>query len=195
MNTLKTLVYAIVALVATLFSSCTGKSDKSQTAPEAEVIVYNIDDLLEKSDSLKGQTVQLEGVCTHVCERSGKKLFLMGSDEDHTIRVEANGEIGTFNPESVNNIVLVKGKLVEERIDEAYLADWEAQLAADTAEKHGNEGEGGCSTEKKARGEGETNTTDERITEFRNRIADREAKEGKNYLSFYHVVADSYEVK
>ena len=34
----------------------------------------------------------------------------------------------------------------------------------------------------------------ERIADFRARIADRKAKEGKEYLSFYHVDGGSYEV-
>lgn len=34
----------------------------------------------------------------------------------------------------------------------------------------------------------------ERIAGFRARIADRKAKEGKEYLSFYHVEGGNYEV-
>ena len=30
---------------------------------------------------------------------------------------------------------------------------------------------------------------------FRNKIAERQAKEGKNYLSFYSILADKYEIK
>ena len=37
-------------------------------------------------------------------------------------------------------------------------------------------------------------STEKRIADFRARIADRKAKEGKEYLSFYHVDGGSYEV-
>ena len=62
------------------------------------------------------------------------------------------------------------------------------------AEKHGEQGEGGCSTEKKARGE-TANTPEARIADFRAKIADRQAKEGKAYLSFYYMQASSYEIQ
>ena len=64
---------------------------------------------------------------------------------------------------------------------------------AQTAEKHGTT-EQGCASEQKARGEAPANSIEERITNFRQRIADRQAKEGKNYLSFYYIEGDTYEI-
>ena len=49
-------------------------------------------------------------------------------------------------------------------------------------------------TEKKARGE-TANTPEARIADFRAKIADRKAKTGKDYLSFYFVEASSYEIQ
>lgn len=51
-----------------------------------------------------------------------------------------------------------------------------------------------CESDQKARGETPVNSVEERISNFRKRIAERQAKEGKNYLSFYSVTADSYEI-
>ena len=48
--------------------------------------------------------------------------------------------------------------------------------------------------ENQARGESVASSTEKRIADFRARIADRKAKEGKEYLSFYHVDGGSYEV-
>ena len=84
--------------------------------------------------------------------------------------------------------------LKEQRVDEAYLQQWEAQLKETSDQKHGEEGEGGCSTEKKARGE-TANTPQTRIADFRAKIADRQAKEGKVYLSFYYMQATGYEIQ
>ena len=73
--------------------------------------------------------------------------------------------------------------------------DWENRLKSQTEEKHGNgEGEGGCDTEKNARGE-TANSAEGRIADFRAKIAAEKEATGKEYLSFYHVVADSYEIK
>jgi hypothetical protein len=151
----------------------------------------DIDALLSSAEELAGKEVEIEGICTHICSHGGRKIFLMGSDDTKTIRIEA-GELGAFDQKCVNSIVKVKGILNEERIDEAYLKQREALNAANAAEEHGD-GEGGCSTEKAARGE-TGNTVEERIAGFRARIAERKASEGKEYLSFYFVLSTAYEV-
>ena len=55
------------------------------------------------------------------------------------------------------------------------------------------EGEGGCDTEKNARGE-TANSAEGRIADFRAKIAAEKETTGKEYLAFYHVVANSYEI-
>ena len=183
---------AIMTVVACLIlSACGGNKKQAQTAEEA-VAAMSIDDVMAKAADLVDQTVTIEGVCTHTCSHGAKKMFLVGSDDTKTLRIEA-GELGAFDTKVVNNIVTVKGTLKEERIDEAYLQDWEARVKNQTEEKHGNEGEGGCDTEKNARGE-TADTTEGRIADFRAKIAAEKAATGKEYLSFYHVVAQSYEI-
>ena len=167
------------------------KSANVSTDVTPEVAVYQVDDLLADGDNLIGEEIEVEGVCTHICKHGGRKIFLMGSDDNNTIRIES-GDLGAFDQKCVNSLVRVKGKLVESRIDEAYLKAWEEKELAKTAEKHGD-GEAGCSTEKKARGE-TGNSVLERIEGFRNRIAAEKAKSGKDYLSFYHIDAESYEI-
>ena len=182
-----------VTLIAACFTmmSCGGGKKQAQTAEE--VAVMSIDEVMAKAADLVEQTVVIEGVCTHTCSHGAKKMFLVGSDDSKTLRIEA-GELGAFDTKVVNNVVTVKGIIKEERIDEAYLQDWEARLKAQTEEKHGNgDGEGGCDTEKNARGE-TANTTEGRIADFRAKIAAEKEATGKEYLAFYHVVANSYEI-
>ena len=186
-----------IALAAALFSmtACHNGANKNADATaqqqETTVTTLEVDALLEKAESLAGQEVTVKGVCTHICSHGGGKIFLMGSDDAHTIKAMAGEKIGAFDKACVNAIVTVKGVLVEDRIDEAYLQNWEQQLKDQTAEKHGN-GEGGCDSQKKAQGE-QANTPEARIADFRTRIADRQAKEGKAYLSFYHLEASEYD--
>ena len=151
------------------------------------------DSIVRSLEKLTGKQVTVEGVCTHICRHGGRKIFLMGTDDTQVIRIEAGEKIGAFKPECVNNLVRVTGTLVEDRIDEAYLAEWEREVKDQLAEQHG-EGEAGCSAEQQARGESVASSVGERIAGFRTRIADRKAKEGKEYLSFYHVEGGNYEV-
>lgn len=183
--------------IVVFLGSCRGgnASKKSQDTPSAAAVqpgVLEVDDLLATADSLVGMTVTFEGVCTHTCKHGARKIFLMGSDDTRVIRVES-GDLGHFDPQCVNRVVRVTGRLDEQRVDEAYLVRWEAQAQAGTGETHGTT-EAGCSTEKAARGE-TGNSVKERIADFRARIAARQAAEGKSYLSFYFVTASSYAIQ
>lgn len=177
----------ILATVALFAISCGGNRAKSVTA-EA---VVEVETLLASATEYVDKIIEVEGICTHICQHGARKIFLMGSDETKSIRIES-GNLGAFDQKCQNSIVKVIGTLCEERIDEAYLQNWEAAVAANTAEEHGD-GESGCETEKRARGE-TGSTTAERIADFRAKIAARKAAEGKEYLSFYYVVAQAYEV-
>lgn len=177
-----------------MLTACGGSTTKNNTTNETteqSTSVMEIDALLADAATLTGQEVEFEGICTHICKHGGTKIFLMGSDDKKTIRVEA-AALGSFSQKCVNSIVKVKGTLVEDRIDEAYLQRWEAAVAAATAKQHG-ETEAGCDTEKAARGE-TGNTVAERIADFRAKIAAQKEATGKDYLSFYHVEALSYEI-
>ena len=190
---MKTKLMMIAAMMAACFTmvSCGNAKKQSQPAEQVATVAMSIDEVMAKAADLVDQTVTIEGVCTHTCSHGAKKMFLVGSDDSKTLRIEA-GELGAFDTKVVNNNVTVKGILKEERIDEAYLVDWENRVKANTQEHHGD-GEGGCDTEKNARGE-IANTEEGRIADFRAKIAAEKAATGKEYLSFYHVVAESYEI-
>ena len=190
---MKTKLMMAAAMLAACFMmvSCGNAKKQSQSAEQVSTVAMGIDEVMAKAADLVEQSVTIEGVCTHTCSHGAKKMFLVGSDDSKTLRIEA-GELGAFDTKVVNQVVTVKGILKEERIDEAYLVDWENRLKAQTEEHHGN-GEGGCDTEKNARGE-TANTAEGRISDFRTKIAAEKAATGKEYLSFYHVVAESYEI-
>lgn len=185
----------ILFAAATMFVACGGNNSKKAADNAAEATEattsMEIDAVLTEAEALTDQQIVLEGICTHICKHGGTKIFMMGSDDTKTIRIEAC-KLGSFDQKCVNSIVKVNGILREERVDEAYLQRWEAAVAAQTAKQHG-EVETGCDSEKAARGE-TGNTVAERIADFRTKIAARKAAVGKEYLSFYYVEALSYEV-
>lgn len=176
-------------------ASCGDNSNKNKEQASAEEVApaaLEVDQVLADLDSLVGDTIEIEGICTHICKHGGGKIFLMGSDDTKTLRVEAGESIGSFPQETVNSIVRVTGVLVEDRIDEDYLAQWEAQIADQAKE---TQGEGGCAADMKANAEAATNSVRERIANFRSRIAERTEKEGKPYVSLYHMEGLSYEIR
>lgn len=121
-------IFFIVATTVMLFTGCTGNS-KSQP--------LSVDKLLIDASSLVDKTVIVEGLCTHVCSKSGMKLFLQGTDETKTVWAESGAALGKFDPASVDKKVRVRGKLVEEQIVEDN---------PETHAGHGAEGDS-CETE------------------------------------------------
>lgn len=190
---------ALVLLVMTLGMTSCDSSKESKSGETTEEVattdVLEVDDLLDRPEEYAGQTVTVEGVCSHRCKHGGCKIFLMGSDDSKTLRVEAGEEIGGFPEECVHSIVRVTGRLVEDRIDEAYLTQWEAEVKAQLEEaQHGEKGKGGCAADMKANAESAANSVAERIANFRARIAERTEKEGKAYVSLYHMEGEKYEI-
>lgn len=184
------------AFLCLTFSSCNSNQKANEAKAETEITkdsILQVNTLLTEGDKYAGKAVVVEGLCTHICKHGGGKMFLMGNTENDVIRIESSDETGKFPPEVVNTLVKVQGTLIEERIDEPYLQKWEEEIKAEMA-KHG-ESEGGCATEKAARQEAaDANTPESRIADYRKRIAERNEKEGKDYLSFYHVLANKYEI-
>ena len=194
----KTLLGSLALFGALTLAACgsnTSSNNATTTAEASAARVMDVDSLLSAAETLVDTSITVEGICTHICSHGGGKIFLMGSDDTRTIRVEAGKAIGSL-PQAVDNaIVTIRGTLREQRIDEAYLTRWEEQVKSQTAESHGDSG-AGCESEQKARGEatGAVSTAD-RIAAFRQRIADRKAKEGKDYLSFYYIDGESYTIQ
>lgn len=182
-------IAALLMAAIAVFTAC-GNKQQQNKAEAAQPLT--VDSLMDQADRLVGQTVTLQGLCTHTCKHAAKKIFLRGSDDSHTLRIDA-GELGAFDTACVNKQVLIVGTLSEERIDEAYLQRWEERLKENNAIQHG-QGEAGCATEKNARQE-TADTADGRIADFRAKIAKRQVEEGKDYLSFYFVKASSYEIQ
>ena len=126
----RVLLFAAIAATTFTFVACGNKQAKiNETAAVEQSGAMEIDSLLANAETLADQAVTIEGVCTHACKHGATKIFLMGSDDTQMIRVEA-GKLGSFDTKCVNSIVRVNGTLKEQRVDEAYLQQWEAQLKA-----------------------------------------------------------------
>lgn len=188
---LKTILVALVAIVAVGIVSCT----KTQNAEETvccENCTVSVDSLMANAANMVGDTITVEGVCSHLCAHGGRKAFLLGVDSTLILRCEATPEMGgAFSPESVGKTLKVTGVVCEQRIGEEEVAAMEARYAeASKAEKTHE----ACDTEKKAQGQEGLNTFEDRMADYRAKIAARNEAEGKNYLSFYYLESLSYDM-
>lgn len=184
---LTSIFYPILAVFALAAASCGGGKATFEVADEPAV--FTVDAVVASAPELVDSVIDIEGVCSHTCKHGATKMFLIG--DSATLRVEA-GELGSFDTKVINNLVNVKGKVCEDRIDEAYLSRLEEQIKANAAQQHG-ETEAGCSHDNAAN-KVKASTPMAQIEEMRSQIADRTAKEGKPYLSRYYVLAQAYEI-
>lgn len=88
------------------------KQDKKQVEENAEVVL-TVDEVLEQAFELADQEVLVKGTVMHVCKQGGGRCFLMGSNEDITIRVEAGEKIGAFDQEQMGSDLEIVGILKE----------------------------------------------------------------------------------
>lgn len=99
-------------LVSFLIASCGTKNQKQKSIEndsETTVTVYSVDKLLENPTELIGKEVLVKGTVMHVCKQGGGRCFLMGSNEDYNIRIEAGEKIGAFSQGQMGADLTVKG--------------------------------------------------------------------------------------
>lgn len=117
--------------IVTLFFSC-GNQNNKRTSEDVEksATVYSVDELYANAVDLVGREVTIKGTVMHVCKQGGGRCFLMGSNEDFNIRVEAGEKIGAFSQEQMGSDLTITGIFKEVKTE----AD-----AHNPAREHGEE--------------------------------------------------------
>ncbi len=177
------------------------KTDENLAAEiVTEVTVANFEQM---AGGLVGKEVSIKGLVNHTCKHSGKRMFIVAEDTEESIEIVAGKNIDTFEAELEGSDVVVNGIVAELRVDENYLAEWEAEILSETEEEtrkihDGNhEGEGENEDGDGEGKEGEENLEEEhhgtgveKIENYRNQLKES----GKDHLSFYSIECISFEV-
>lgn len=123
-------------------------SDTISTEQTTEYKVINATDFDSLAGNFVDQEVMLEGTCVHTCKHGGGKMHVVGTNPDARVVIMATDESGKFNSDMEGIKYHVIGKVLETRIDSAYLANWETEVLAGDTEggdgvkhKHGEEGD------------------------------------------------------
>lgn len=174
-------VLAIITL-AIIMSSCGNKK-------VTEVTPLTVAQLTEQAENLIDSNVVVDGTVIHICKHGGKKMFIINDNPDVKFKIVASDVVTMFDASLEGSDVVVEGVLIEERIDEAYLAEWEAEVMTSQIDTmNTSEGQtGNCSHEKKTQDDGPLS----QINNLRNQIKEN----GKGYVPFFHVVANKVTVK
>ena len=175
MKSTKFLFFVLISL----FFACNEKSGSESTSAEnadVEVVetVVLVADLMNDPDVYVGKVIELEGLVTHVCKHSGKRLHLTSAATNEMVRVEATGDISQFQRELEGSDVRITGLVQKEVIDEDYLSKWENELASKGEDHDHSEGA----------------EESEQISNMRKRLEDS----GQDQLVSYWVDGTSFEV-
>jgi hypothetical protein len=100
-----------------------------EEAAKSDTTPVTVAGFLTVADSLVDKPVTIEGTVMHTCKHGGKRMFLVDNNNDSImVEVTAGGTIAKFDEALIGSRVLVAGLLREERIDDKYLNEWEAEV-------------------------------------------------------------------
>ncbi len=162
----------ILFSLALVFFACNGKKEKINAEKN---VAQSVDEVVANAETNVGKTVFIKGLVNHTCKHSGRRCFLVNDDESLSIRVEAGGDIKSFDQELIGAIIKVKGTLAEKRLTSAYIDEFEAKVKAEEDTEEGGE---------------HCNAQMNNIRKMRKWMKEHE----KEYYPIYFIEGESYEV-
>lgn len=182
-------LFVLLIAVAIIAMSNTGCKSGGKKESGAEGTCMTVDSFLLAPDQWAGKDITIKGTVSHVCRHSGKKLFLFTADPGKTIKVNAAGDISSFDIKYEGADLEVTGTVVEDqKIDANYLDEWEKEIKNSLGDKP----QSACDADSKAM----TSQTNEKtdagqspddpyadVKGYRNKLE----KSGKGYISIYAV--------
>ncbi len=189
------LIFTVIALIATSCdcedSSKDDKSNENAVVVVDEVTTISMADFDDKVGDYVGKKIQIEGTVDHICKHGGQKLFVVSENSDARVKVTPDEEIAAFNAELEGDKIVIVGIVEEQRIDEAYLREWEEEIKAGS-DMSDDKGEGVHLGGKVEKG-GEHSDIAEEMEKVNN-LREMIKESGTDHLSFYSILCTDYEV-
>ena len=167
---MKKFLFILTAFIL-IAASCT---NKGQSPESKSSVVYDADTLFSIAKMHIDLPIAISGYVTHTCQHSGKRCFLTGDKQKRSVRVEAKGDIVSFDRELTGSKLIVNGIMRERRLTQTEIKEMEINLNEQIEE------------------DGMTETCAEElanITEMKDWMEDK----GKDYYSIYYIDGLSYE--
>lgn len=99
-------------MIAVFVASCGKTAKKDETAKVVEGIeIVQFDSLVAHTDNYVGRNIVVEGKVVHVCRESGKKLFIVGTNPDVRLYIQAGENMSKFPMELLGTQVIVEGTI------------------------------------------------------------------------------------
>jgi len=165
-----------------------GANNESIAAVVDEVAVVNLADFDSLAGNYVGKKIQLEGTMDHVCKHGGQRAFIVNPESESRVKLTPDETLAAFNTDMEGNHVVVVGVVEEQRIDEAYIMEWEQEIKSGivAADDKGEGSHLGGNMEKGGEG-ADISEEMEKVNNLRQMLKDS----GKDHLSFYSVMCSS----
>lgn len=168
MKTIRTVLASIATLA--VISCAQTKKTESISVDELAKIIEQMQD---------GDTLSVRGFCVDVCNSGASHITLAGEDSTQMIAAVAARDLGSFDESIKYQYITVQSILHEQKVDRAFLDNWEYRLDESLKGPNGN-------PEAVA-------MLKEQITALRDSIDARQTRCGKEYWSNYTLEVISYE--
>lgn len=140
----------------------------------------SVDELAAAIEQMEaGDTLSVRGFCVDVCNSGASHITLVGEDSTQMIAAVASRDLGSFDETIKYQYVTVNSILHEQKVDRAFLDNWEYRLDESLKGPNGN-------PEAVAQ-------LKLQIEALRDSIDARHARCGKEYYSNYTLEVISYE--
>lgn len=90
-----------------------GSPPLAEGSSHVENTTLRVADLAEDLAANRGKTLHVRGLVSHVCKRSGKKLFLVGVEKGQNLKVVAAGSLSGFDVALEGKEIVVSGRLAQ----------------------------------------------------------------------------------
>jgi len=178
-------LFPLLFLAMILAVGCNQGIKENAEEATADTVLLTVATFDTTASQYVDQPVWIDGTVFHTCKHGGKRMFLVDGNDSIMVEVTTGPDIVMFDEALVGSRVHLLGLLKEQRIDEKYLNDWEAQVNAPEENHDAGIHEGSTGHEDQPK-EAKLN----QINSLRNQLSES----GKDHLSFYSIEAISFEV-
>ena len=183
----KTMIKKLLPLffIGLMFAfACNQGPKESAEELTADTVMLTVATFDVEGPNYVDQPVWIEGTVYHICKHGGKRLFLVDGNDSIMVEVTTGPDVVMFDEALTGSRVNVLGILKEERIDEKYLNEWEAEVMAPEEDHETGLHEGTMGHEDQPK-----EAKLEQINELRDQIKES----GTDHLSFFSIEAVSFE--
>ncbi len=174
---LKRFLIIIFILVLNLFCS---KNETDKNIPK-----LTVKDIAANAAEYVGKSTSITGTVVHVCKHGGKRMFIIGEQPEPRFKITAGKSVGAFDIELEGSDVQVTGVIQEQKVDAAFLDNWEAEISDEQKPEVGHQGhEHGASEAIDDHHENAQN----QINSLRKKLKES----GKEVIAFYNLECESF---